>query len=193
MATLIIGNINSFGSELTEMEIIRGCQKGIAHCQKELVVRYSPYLMTISRRYCRDNEQAKDILQDSYIKIFKGILKFKPTGSFKGWMARILINTALQTFDKSCFKKEISGLDELVEPSQQPGIYAYLGAEELMALVQQLPDGFKQVFNLYVVEDYSHREIAELLGITESTSRSQLVRARKCLQNMLQKRDKIRV
>ncbi len=181
-------------SELTEADIIKGCQKGDARAQKELVVRYSPLLMTVSRRYSKDNELAKDILQETLIKVFKNIHKYKPTGSFVGWMRRILINTALQTFDKSCFKREISGLGELnLQPSMPPDVYDHLGEEELLALIDQLPEGFKQVFNLYVIEGMSHKEIAEMLGVTESTSRSQLVRARNSLRKMLTKREKIRV
>ncbi len=179
---------------MTESDIIKGCQNGIAKFQKELVVRYSPMLMTVSRRYSRDNESAKDVLQDSFIKIFRHIHKYKPIGSFTAWMRRIVINTALQSLDKSCFKKELSGLGELQEhPSTSPDIYSHLGAEELLTLIQGMPDGFRQVFNLNILEGYSHREIGEILNITESTSRSQLVRARNYLKKMLAKRDRIRV
>lgn len=179
---------------MTETEIIIGCQKGKALYQKELVERYSPMLMTVCRRYARDQESAKDVLQESMIKIFRHIHKYKPTGSFKAWMRRICINTALQSFDKLCFKREISGLDELiVQPSAMPDVYSYLGAEELMLIIDQLPEGFKQVFNLSVIEGLNHREIGQLLNITESTSRSQLVRARNYLKKMLVKRDRIRV
>ncbi len=151
-------------------------------------------LMTVSRRYSRDNESAKDNLQEAFIKIFRYIGRYKPTGSFNAWMRRIVINASLQSIDKACFKREISGLDELLDqPSTPADAYAHLGAEELMNLIDQLPNGFKQVFNLYVLEGYSHREISEVVGITESTSRSQLVRARNYLKKMLVKRDRIRV
>ncbi len=151
--------------------------------------------MTVSRRYSRDNETAKDNLQEAFIKIFRYIGKYKPTGSFTAWMRRIVINTSLQSLDKSCFKREISGLDELQnQPSTPPEAYSHLGAEELLDLIQQLPNGFRQVFNLNILEGYNHREISELLGITESTSRSQLLRARNYLKKMLAKRDnRIRV
>ncbi len=192
--SLFVKNINKYHDHLTEEKIIEGCQKGKPLYQKELVERYSSMLMSVSRRYARDNESAKDILQESYIKIFKYIHKYKPIGSFTAWMRRIVINTALQSFDKSCFKKEISGLGELIQqPSAPPDAYAHLGAEELMNLIQQLPDGFKQVFNLFVLEGYSHKEIGVILNIKESTSRSQLVRARNFLKKMLIKQEKIRV
>lgn len=179
---------------MTEQEIILGCQRGEARYQKKLVTQYSPMLMTVCRRYSRDNEFAKDVLQESMIKIFRNITKYKPTGSFQAWMRRICINTALQSFDKCCFKREISGLDELIaQPSEMPDVYSYLGAEELMAIIDQLPEGFNKVFNLSVIEGFSHKEISELLGIKESTSRSQLTRARNYLKNMLVKRDRIRV
>lgn len=179
---------------LKESDIIRGCQKGKRHCQKELVVRYSPMLMTVSRRYAPDDNSAQDILQEAFIKIFRHIHKYKPTGSFTAWMRRIVVNTALQTFDKSCFRQEITGLDVVMgRACTSPDAYADLGAEELMGLIAQLPDGFRQVFNLYVLEGFNHREIGELLNITESTSRSQLTRARSYLRKMLTRQEKIRV
>ncbi len=179
---------------MTEADIIKGCQEGLAVYQKELVVRYSPMLMTVSRRYSRDDESAKDILQDSFIKIFKHIHKYREMGSFKAWLRRIVVNTALQSFDKLSFKREIPGLDDIIEPaSNMPDVYAYLGAEELIGLIQLLPEGFKQVFNMYVIDGMTHREISQVLGITESTSRSQLLRARNYLKNLLKQQEKIRV
>lgn len=147
--------------------------------------------MSVCRRYARDPSSAKDILQESMIKIFKNIHKYKPSGSFVGWMRRICVNTALQSFDKACFKNEILGLDDLTEqPFSIPVVYSHLGEEELLEVISNLPEGFKQVFNLYVIEGLSHREVGQALGITESTSRSQLTRARNYLRQQLQKRER---
>ncbi|MEM9918399.1 MAG: RNA polymerase sigma factor [Bacteroidota bacterium] len=173
--------------------LIDKCQQKDPHYQKELVVRYSPMLLTVSRRYSKDEATARDILQDSLIKILRAIGTYQHTGSFEAWMRRITINTALQSFDKKCFKNEVYGMEQMPERAIVPDVYSQLGAEELMALINQLPEGYRQVFNLSVVEGYSHKEIGELLDIGESTSRSQLQRARKLLQQQLLKREKIRV
>lgn len=178
---------------MTEQAIIRGCQKQKARYQKELVTRYSAMLMTVSRRYARDEAFAQDILQEALIKILNGIPKYKAIGSFEAWMRRIVITTALQQLDKACFRREISGLESIQEASILPDVYAQLGAEELMDLIRTLPDGYREIFNLNVIEGYTHKEISELLNISESTSRSQLTRAKKWLQNALIQREKIKL
>ena len=179
----------------TEQNIIEGCKKQNPEFQKELVLRYSGLLMTVSRRYSSDAESAKDILQESLIKIIKSISSYedKDRGTFEAWMRRITINTALKYFDKSSFKNEVYVLDDVRENDTIPDIYAQLGAEELIELINKLPNGFREVFNLFAIEGYSHKEIAELLGITESTSRSQLTRARSLLKKQLTIREKIRI
>lgn len=175
---------------MTEAQIIKGCQKEKAAYQKELVMRYSPTLMTVARRYCRDQHAAKDVLQDAFIKIFKAIPKYKHSGSFEGWLRRIVINCALSRREKHAFKKEQTALEDTSPIAISPSVYAHLEAEELMALIKQLPEGFQEVFNLFVIEGFSHNEIADILGISASTSRSQLVRARKKLQVILKQQEK---
>ena len=178
----------------TEQEIIRGCRKKDPYSQKLLVLQYSQKLMAVSFRYMKDHASAQDVLQESLIKILNAIPNYREEGSFEGWMRRIVVNTALGYFDKSCYKKEqLSPLEILPEQSISPDVYSQLAAEELMSIINQLPEGFRMIFNLFAVEGYSHKEIAELLKIKESTSRSQLTRARKMLVNILCKRDKIRV
>ncbi len=135
--------------------------------------------------------EAEDILQDALIKVFKNIEKFKFEGSFEGWVRRIVVNTALKNYKKSSVQKEQIGLESYQEGSMEPKAIANLGEEELMNLIAQMPDGYRIVFNLYIVEGYSHKEIAERLEIKESTSRSQLVKARRLLQEMLKERNKI--
>ncbi len=169
----------------TEAEIIRGCQRGEARHQRALVMRYSPMLMTVARRYARDEASAQDILQEAYLRVFKSIKKYKPSGAFEAWLRRIVINEALRMVDRRYFKCEHSGLDDITPPALEPEVYNHLGAEELMGLVRKLPDGFREIFNLAVVEGYSHEEIGEMLNITASTSRSQLTRAKKKLRVMI--------
>ncbi len=144
-------------------------------------------------RYARHQMEAEDILQDAFIKIYDNISKFEFKGSFEGWIRRIVINTALKNYSKKSFKNEQIGIDHFPDKSMEPSIYADLHEEALMGLVDQLPDGYRLVFNLYAVEGYSHKEIADMTGIKESTSRSQLVKARKMLQNKIIELQKVAV
>lgn len=170
---------------LTEQQIITNCQRGIKSSQYELVRRYSQMLMTVCRRYAPDESIAKDILQESLIKIFKNIDRYESTGSFEAWMRKITIRCALHWLRKSYLDKEINVVEMDQDQSVEPSIWSQLGTEEIISLIQELPTGFRTVFNLYNIEGMSHKEISTLLNITESASRSQLTRARKLLQNKL--------
>lgn len=178
---------------MTEHDIIRGCKQGTSLYQRALVERYSPMLFTVARRYGRDRHAAEDILQDALLKVFRAIPKYEQTGSFEAWMRRIVVTTALQSLDKSWHKREAGDLDYAEEPVVPPDIDARLGAEELLQLIAKLPEGFRQIFNLHIIEQYPHTEIAVMLGITESTSRSQLTRARRLLQSMIAEWEKIKI
>jgi RNA polymerase sigma factor (sigma-70 family) len=170
---------------LNEKKLISDCRNGVKQSQYLLVKRYAGMLLSVCRRYTRDESMAKDILQETFIRIFENIGKYEPTGSFEAWMRRIAVRRSLQWLDKSCFRQE-SQPDEMPdEEVTEPEVYRNMGAEEIMALVLELPPGYRAVFNLFAVEGYDHREIGELLGISESTSRSQLARARKLLQDKL--------
>jgi len=177
----------------TEHKIIAGCQAQDPLFQKELVLRYSGLLMTVARRYCADNSLAKDVLQESLVKILRAIPNYKSTGSFEAWMKKIVVNSALQNRSTKRFKFELNGYEHLPEQEIAPNIYGQLNAEELLSLINDLPDGFREIFNLYAIEGYSHLEISELLNIKESTSRSQLSRARKLLQYKLSTQEKISI
>lgn len=170
---------------LTEKQIIKGCQQGIKECQRALVIRYSGMLMAACRRYVQDESTAKDVLQNAFIRIFTNIKKYQPTGSFENWMRRITVRCAFTWLDKSKIKKEIELTEQHINGAIEPEVYHYLGFEEINKLVNKLPLGYRTVFNLNVVEGYSHREIAELLEITESASRSQLTRAKKMLRKSI--------
>lgn len=170
---------------MTENELIKGCIQEDKNCQRELFQRYAGIMFTVCLRYARHRMEAEDLLQDAFIKVFDKIGLFKSEGSFEGWIRRIVINTALKNYQKSSFQKERIGLEDYEESTIEPSIYANLGEEELMAQIAKLPDGYRIVFNLYVIEGYSHKEIAETMGIGESTSRSQLVKARKMLQEQI--------
>jgi len=141
--------------------------------------------LAVCTRYTRHRMEAEDVLQDAFIKIFRNLEKFEGKGSFEGWMRRIVVNTALKNYNKSSFKKERIGLEDYQEASMDPDVISSLYKEELLKVIEELPNGYRVVFNLYVIEGFSHREIAQELKIQESTSRSQLVKARKMLQSKI--------
>lgn len=178
---------------MTDQELIQGCIREDRKCQQEVFRRYSGKMLVVCLRYARHRMEAEDLMQDAFIKVFDNISRFKFEGSFEGWIRRIVINTALKNYSKKSFKKEQIGVEYYPDIPMEPTIYAHLNEEELLKLVAQLPDGYRIVFNLYAIEGYSHKEIAELLSIQESTSRSQLVKARKMLQQKISHLQKIAV
>ena len=180
---------------MTEDELIRGCIKEEAACQKEVFNRYAGRMLGLCNRYARNSADAEDILQDAFIKIFDKIHQFKFEGSFEGWIRRIMVNTALKKYTLRRYEKEISGyeISDRGEIGQEPAAYTHLNRKELLALINSLPDGYRMIFNLYVIEGYQHEEIAEMLGIQPGTSRSQLVKARLMLQKQILELQKVAV
>jgi len=178
---------------VTEEELIHGCIKEDKDSQQEIFRRYAGKMLSVCVRYTRHRMEAEDILQDSFIKVFDNLHKFKFKGSLEGWIRRIVINTALKNYDRKRFSHEQIGLEYTSEHGAEPSIYGHMQREDLLRLIASLPEGYRLVFNLYAIEGYSHKEIAGMLGIGESTSRSQLVKARKMLQAQLEKMQKIAV
>lgn len=176
---------------MTNNELIQGCIRKDRECQKALFLRFAGKMLTVCRRYARHEMEAEDLLQDAFIKVFTNIEKFSSKGSFEGWIRRIVVNTALKNYQKHSFQKERIGLEDYEDETVEPTAVANLGEEELLKLIAELPDGYRVVFNLYAIEGYSHKEIAAALGIGESTSRSQLVKARKLLQSRILSMQKI--
>lgn len=172
---------------LTERDLILYSLKGDRDAQRDLFDMYAGKMMTVCRRYGRHDGEAEDILQEGFIKVFLNLKKYKFEGSFEGWIRRIIVNTALKYVSKSSFKKESYGIEsyQLDPKPYAPKIYSKLNVDELMKLIDSLPEGYRLVFNLYAIEGYSHREISKLLKIEEGTSRSQLAKARKLLQKKL--------
>ncbi len=177
---------------MTEFELIKGCVNEDMTCQRLLFEQYAGKFMSICLRYANDTMQAEDLLQEGFIRIYKHLHQFKFEGSFEGWMRRIIVNVALKSLQKK--RLHFVEVNDEINDAQIPS-YAYssLGEEELMKLINNLPTGYKIVFNLNVIEGYSHDEIADMLGIQASTSRSQLVKARKMLQNQILQLEKIAV
>jgi RNA polymerase sigma-70 factor (ECF subfamily) len=168
--------------------IISGCKRKDAKAQKALVLRYAGILMTVGRRYTKSEIDAEDILQDAFILIFQSFHQFDPNkGTLESWMRKIVVNTALKSF-----RKKKSKIVEYTDSTSSelhilPGIYEKLHEEELIQVISELPEGYRQVFNLYAIEGYSHKEISSLLNIEEVSSRSRLSRARKLLQERIKK------
>lgn len=145
-------------------------------------------------RYARHRMEAEDILQDAFVKVFEHIGQFQFKGALEGWIRRIVVNTAIKAYDRKSFTHEQIGIDPTWDSaSDLPLSDMQLQEKDLLNMINQLPDGYRIVFNLYAIEGYSHQEIAEMLGIQESTSRSQLVKARKQLQTQLFELHKVAV
>jgi RNA polymerase sigma factor (sigma-70 family) len=180
---------------LTEEELIRGCIREEAACQRELFNRYASRMLGVCNRYARTPADAEDILQDAFIKVFDKMHQFKFEGSFEGWIRRIMVNTALKKYDLRRYQKEVVGYvtNDNNESSIAPAAYEHLTQKEILELINNLPDGYRVIFNLYVIEGFRHEEISNMLGIQPGTSRSQLVKARSMLQTQIIKLQKIAV
>lgn len=171
---------------MTDEQLISGCINNHAVSQKLLFERYSKKMMGVCLRYLPDYDDAQDILQEGFIKIFQKIGSFEGKGVLEGWMRRIMINTALDFLRKNKeqkFMQELTGDENTI--STPVTVMENIHARELLVMIQALPAGFRTVFNLYAIEGYAHKEIAEMLGIAESTSKSQYARARAHLQKSI--------
>ena len=169
-------------------KLISGCIKNDRKSQKDFYVLTADRLMNVSRRYSKNIDDAKDVLQNAFIKIFKHLQKFdSKKGNLDAWMTKIVINEALQMIRQKKAKvlKE-SLFHEEFEELGIPEILSRLQAEDVLKIAAKLPEGYRVVFNMNVVDGYSHKEIGEQLGITESASRSQLTRAKRSLKKLLQ-------
>lgn len=165
--------------------LIKGCIAEDYRAQRALFERFAPRLFAVSLRYARSRAEAEDLLQDAFIKIFDNIEKFEGKGSFEGWMRRIVVNTALKNYSRIRFQRESVGIETLPEQDIPPSVLSQLSEQELLQLIEKLPEGYRLVFNLVAIEGYTHAEVAKMLHIEESTSRSQLTKARQTLQRYL--------
>jgi RNA polymerase sigma-70 factor (ECF subfamily) len=178
---------------ITDEELIKGCVKENKDSQYALYQKYAGKMMGICLRYAPNRMEAEDILQESFIKIFDNIAKFRNEGSFEGWMKRIVVRVALRHYQKKV-QNRIDFHDDIEEKDHvvfMPKAIDNFNEKDLMTLINTLPQGYRLVFNLYAIEGYSHTEIGEMLNIGESTSRSQLNKARKWLQAKLNEFDKV--
>jgi RNA polymerase sigma-70 factor (ECF subfamily) len=173
-------------------DIIKGCKEGNRKCQDALVQKFAPGLLSLCIRYTSDRELARDALQETFINIFRFIGKFEGKGSVEGWMRRIAVTSSITLNRKfrNLHFDEIREEDHWQHTSV-PEIYHNLAAEDILLLLKQLPDSLYLVFNLCVVEGYSHEETSALLGIAEATSRSALCKARNRLAEIIKKQSDV--
>lgn len=165
-------------------DLIAGCKRSDTWARKKLYELYAPAMLGICVRYVNEKETARDILHEGFIKIFTKIESYSGAGSFEGWMRKIFVTSALEYLRSIKAPGGTVGIDYYDETANndQTDIVEHLSAEEIVRCINELPPGFRTVFNLYVVEGYSHAEIAQMLNIQEASSRSQFARARQLLQ-----------
>jgi RNA polymerase sigma factor (sigma-70 family) len=173
---------------MTENEIIQGCLENKASAQEKLYALYSRRMMAICLRYTRSRFEAEDIFHEAFVKVFRNIHTWQG-GSFEGWMRRIFVNTAINHYrqNRKYFDHVDSSYAETMLSSTD-NVIAELSNQDLLETVSRLPEGYKLVFNLHVVEGYNHNEIAEMLGIAEGSSKSQLSKAKAHLQKLIKDR-----
>jgi RNA polymerase sigma-70 factor (ECF subfamily) len=175
--------------------IVDGCIRNDRRAQEQLFKMYYGKMLAVCRRYMADNDSAQEVLQEGFIKVFDKIGGFDFKGSLEGWIRRIVTNTAIDAFRKTkrnpfqtendaLFKQEAS--EEMID--QEEWDLLELKAEAALEAIQELSPAYRNVFNLFVIEDYSHKEIADLLGINEGTSKSNLAKAKMNLQKLLKKK-----
>ena len=165
-------------------KIIKGCLSGSRRDQELLYRRHSSKLYAVCLQYSGNDEEAKDILQEGFMKVFENLHHYKHEGSFEGWLRKIVVNTALEKYRKRNHLYRVDDIDMIDEPEAMPDTEDYSGlqAVDLLYMIRELPPKYRMVFNLYAIEGYSHKEIAEMLNISEGTSKSNLSRARAILQ-----------
>ena len=166
-------------------KILAQCIDNQPKAQKQLFELFAPVMYNVCLRYARDEDEAKDILQESFIKVFNNLSKFEHKGSFEGWVKRIFINTSIEFYRRNRKQDIVDSIDDVAERPIETQTISMLKAADLMKLVNILPKGYKSVFNLFVIECYSHDEISKMLGISENTSKSQLHKARLYLQELV--------
>lgn len=177
---------------MLEQELINGCLEGRLRHQKELYHQYAPLMMGVCMRYASSQDEAQDILQDGFVTVFKKLDTFKGDGPLGAWIRKVMVNSALQYYRKNKKHLHAVPIDEvgfLLESGDD--IISSISTKELMYKIQQLPSGFRTVFNLYAIEGYKHHEIAKVLDISEGTSKSQFSRARAQLIKIIEE-EKVR-
>ncbi|MFN5478061.1 MAG: RNA polymerase sigma factor [Sphingobacteriales bacterium] len=171
---------------MTEDLLIQGCLRNEASAQQELYYRYSPKMLSVCYRYAKSREDAEDMLQEGFIKVFTQIHQFQNRGALEGWIRRIIVHTCINNLKKNKkFSDSVDIIHAASVPVREENIPSILQAKQVVECIRLLPMGYRTVLNLYAIEGYSHKEIAAILDIEESTSRSQYTRAKAMLEDIL--------
>jgi RNA polymerase sigma-70 factor (ECF subfamily) len=172
--------------ELSDNDLIRGCMENNRKSQEMLYRRYVKVMYNLCLIYESDRDNAKDILQEAFIKIFRNIDSFDRKGSLKGWMKKIITNTAIDHYRKNSNEAQFIPIENIVDPiSNEESVASILNTKDIISQVNRLPNGARMIFQLHAIEGYSHKEIADLLNISEGTSKSQINRAKQLLQQWI--------
>jgi RNA polymerase sigma factor (sigma-70 family) len=171
---------------LSEQELIEGCRSGDRSSQRALYERYSRKMLVVCLRYSKTTAEAEDILQEGFVKVFHALKDFRQESKLETWITRIMVNTALNSQRKKLYLYPMVDVQEIDLPEDEVSISG-IHFSQLLEMIQSLPQGCQVVFNLFAIEGYNHKEIGEMLGISEGTSKSQYARARSLLQAKLLK------
>lgn len=166
---------------ITQKELLERCTQRDIKAQKEFYGLFARKMMGVCIRYAANVDEAKDFMQEGFLQVFEKLSTFNSTGSLEGWVRKVIINTCLMELRKT--KQLFNDVEEIQIGEDQ--IYTYMNEQDILKFIQRLPKGFRMIFNLYAIEGYSHKEIAEKLQISEGTSKSQYARSRKALQDMI--------
>lgn len=172
-------------AKYSESELVEGCKNGEPQYQKALYQQYNRLLYGLCLRYSDNADDAQDIMQDGFIRIFSKLNTFRGQGSFEGWMRRIMVHTAIEHYRRNS-RFFMVDVEQAKGIELDANVLSNMGREEIMNLVKQLPVGYRTVFNLYVIEGYTHQEIGLMLDISTGTSKSQLSRAKKILKEKIE-------
>ena len=173
------------GNAYSDSDLVKGCAGGDKRSQEILYKRYFSFAMSICIRYTRDENEAMEIVNDSYMKVLEGLSDYDSSRPFKPWFGKVLVNTAIDNYRKNLKRYDNLSINAVTEAGEQePDIEAELSVNDILELYRHLPENYKLTFNLFEIEGYSHEEIGRMMGVTASTSRSNLARAKKMLREL---------
>lgn len=176
------------GHKYSDPDLVKGCASGDRRSQEILYKRYFSFAMSICIRYTRDENEAMEIVNDSFMKVLDGLSDYDLSRPFKPWYGKVLVNTAIDNYRKNIKHKERLSIHTITETEEQePEIEVELSVNDILMLYRHLPENYKITFNLFEIEGYSHEEIGQMMGVTASTSRSNLTRAKKMLRELYNK------
>jgi RNA polymerase sigma factor (sigma-70 family) len=172
--------------KMTDSEMIKGCIKGNPKAQESLYKRFASKMLGVCMRYMNSREEAEDVMQDAFVKVFSNLQSLENPNALEAWMRRIMVNTSLNALRSNQIESQHLDVDDMEEliPDERFDEDSF-AVEDLLRMVRELPAGYRAVFNLFEIEGYSHQEIADMLEVSVNTSKSQLLKARRQLQRKL--------